>query len=125
IAGPGVMLAVMIAAAVLNYLFDWKFLSATVVMAVFALSLSTFVLLFIDRHGKFRTYELTQEFVNIPSNVIEKVERNFKDIATWRDTTEPGSKITTGVMVRSEWLGPISDADRLRLISLSIDPATE
>jgi ABC-type transport system involved in multi-copper enzyme maturation permease subunit len=117
IAGPGVMLLVMIIAGVLNYVFDWKFLSTTIVMGLLALSLSTFVLLFVDRHGNFRTYEVTQEVLGLPKNIDAK--KDFKGIITYRDTTPPGSKQETGLLVRDEWLGPISDADRGYLLRLS------
>lgn len=121
IAGPGVMLLVMLAAAAMNYLFDWRFLSSTVVMAAIGLSIGTVVLTFIDRKGQFRTYEITQDVPGIPENIDP--EKDFKDIIIYRDLTEPGSPQKHGLLVRNEWLGPISDADREYLMELSDERA--
>ena len=120
IAGPGVMLVVMISAGLLNYLFDWKFLSTTVVLGIIGLSISTFALLFIDRDFKFRTYEVSYDTDELPKSIDP--DRDFKGIVKWRKISEPGEAAVRGTLSRDEWLGPVSDDDRRYLLSLSPDP---
>jgi hypothetical protein len=111
------MLAVMIAAAALNYVLGWKFLSTTVVLGAVGLSLGNFVLLFIDRDFRLRTYEVTQEIPGLPESLDP--DTAFKGIISYRNTTEQGSSEKKGLLVRREWQGPISDADRDYLLNLS------
>lgn len=117
IAGPGMMLLVLIVAGVLNYLFDWKFLGTTMALACVGLSLSGFTLLFIDKDGQFRAYECKQSIPGIPKTIDPA--RDFGGLITYRDATEPGSSEVTGFIIRSEWLGPISDTERAKLLGLS------
>jgi len=120
LAGPGVMALVMITAAVLNYSQDWKFLSTTVIFAAIGLSIGYAVLLFIDRNGALRTYEVTQDIPGLPAS-LEHPNEAFAGIITYRDETEPASTEKKGKLIRREWQGPISEADRNKLLGLSED----
>lgn len=122
LAGPGMVLLVMLAAGLLNYTLDWKFLSTTVVLVALGLSLGCFVLLFVNRDFGLRSYEVTQDVPGLPAE-IKNPDQAFAGIISYRDETETASTETKGKIIRREWLGPISDADRAKLKSLSTDIA--
>lgn len=118
--GPGLMLLMAIAAAVLNYLLEWRFLPTFVALLLPCMTLGAGVLLVIDRNFHLQHYETTQ---NIDSLRPELVGKNiFKGIVEFRP--DPGNAYLPGhkgKLVRSNWKGPISDEERTYLLSLSDD----
>ncbi|HVP13715.1 MAG TPA: ABC transporter permease [Phycisphaerae bacterium] len=118
ILGPGVMLIVLVVAGVMNYLYERRFLPTVFALALPLLTLSTVILLVVDRDWKLRTFETTQTMDNLPQEVTDPAV--FKDIIEFRplpgDSQIQGHR---GLLVRKEWKGPINDADHDYLINLS------
>jgi len=118
VAGPGMMVLVLLGAAAMNYLFEWKFLHTTVLFTLVGLTISTVFLLFVDKEMKLRTYQVSQDIPNLPESI--NPDKDFAGIIQYVDITEPAGP-KNGRMIRSEWRGPISDEERKTLISLSDD----
>lgn len=116
--GPGVMLLVLIAAGVLNYVYDWRFLPTVFTLILPLWTFSTTVLLVIDRDWKIRSFEITQTMDNLPPEVTDPSV--FKGIISFRPL--PGDSQIRGhggLLVRRAWQGPINDADHEYLLDLS------
>lgn len=116
--GPGVMLLVLIAAGVLNYVYDWRFLPTVFTLILPLWTFSTTILLVIDRDWKIRSFEITQTMDNLPPEVTDPSV--FKGIISFRPL--PGDSQIRGhggLLVRREWQGPINDADHEYLLDLS------
>jgi hypothetical protein len=118
ILGPGVMLLIAIAAAVLNYLFDWRFLVTVLTLALPLLTISTAILLVVDRDWKIQTFEVKQTTDNLPPEATDP--ESLKGIVFFRplagDQQIEGHR---GHLVRKAWQGPIGDEDRDHLLNLS------
>lgn len=116
--GPGLVLLMLLAASIANYLFDWKFLPTAVAFIVPALTAAICVLAFIDRDWKLKSSETTQELDALPVEITSK--EMLKDIVEFRPAEGkrwlPGAN---GTLVRENWKGPINDADRAYLLGLS------
>jgi len=116
--GPGIMAAVLIVAAVLNYIYDWRFLPTVFTLVLPLWTLSTVVLLVIDRDWKIRSFEITQTMDNLPPEVTDPAA--LRGIVEFRplpgDSQIQGHR---GLLVRREWDGPISDADHQYLLRLT------
>lgn len=120
ILGPGVMLAVMVAAGVLNFVYGWRFLPTVVNLAIPALTVGAVLLLVVDRDFKFAVYETTQDIGPLPEGADKT--GILKDIVEFRPTDGgPALAGNEGQLVRSNWKGPISDEDRAYLLSLVDD----
>lgn len=118
--GPGVMLLVLIAAALLNYTYGQRFLPTLVILAIPALTIGGAILLVINRDFQFSIYETTQEIGPLPEAAAQRGV--FKDIIHFRP--KPGGEALAGhegFLVRSNWKGPINDADRDYLLSIVDD----
>src|SRR5262249_30002754 len=97
---------------------DRPFFGTVIGLIAGGLTLGAISLLCLDRDFKIRTYECTQDVPGLPNGFDEK---GFAGIITYRDETQPGSAAKSGKLIRREWLGPISDADRAKLLELSED----
>jgi hypothetical protein len=115
--GPGLMLLVMLVSLVLNYVYDWRFLPTMVSLCLPVLTLGTIVLLIVDRDWKLQSYETKQEIVKLPAEISDPAQ--FKGIISFRpapgEAFLPGHK---GDLVRSQWKGPITEAELDYLNSL-------
>ncbi len=119
--GPGVMLLLLVAAGLLNYVYDWRFLPTVVTLAVPALTFGALILLFIDRDFSMKEFVTTQAIPALPREIVEQPDP-FKGIIEFRP--DPGNAYVaghSGKLVRSNWRGPIGDADREYLLSLHDD----
>ena len=123
--GVGLMLLAMIAAAVLNYLYDRRFLPTVVTLALPALTFGGIALLLIDKEWKFGGYVTKQSLEKIPADVAAWGDRKGPDsplkgiIDIW---PKPGNAIIVGHdvwLVRSNFKGPINDDDQQYLLNLS------
>jgi hypothetical protein len=118
ILGPGVMLLVVIAAAILNYVHDWRFLPTVITLTLPCLTLSTVVLLLVDRDWELQTYEVTQSMDHLPPEVAESDK--FKGLIEFRPLAGERSLAGhRGLLVRKVWKGPINEADHEYLLGLS------
>lgn len=116
--GPGVVILMLIAAALLNYLFDWKFLPTSVALIVPALSISMLVLSQVDRDWKLGRTEIVQQLDRLPDE-ITAVDL-LRGIIEFRPTPgQPALPGSSGELVRKTWKGPITDAERDYLRGLS------
>ncbi|MFH1417827.1 MAG: ABC transporter permease subunit [Planctomycetota bacterium] len=116
--GPGVMLLILIAAGVINYLYDKRFLITVLLLAIPAGTISTGILLVIDRNWKLQSFEVTQTMDDLPPEAIEP--DSFKGIVEFRPIEgDRQIKGHRGFLVRRTWQGPINDADRQYLLDLS------
>ncbi len=118
--GPGVAVIVAIAAGVLNYLRDSRFLPTLVSLLIPALTLSTLILFVIDRDFSIRKYEVLQPISSLPPGITSN--EPFRGIVTFRP--DPGNDILpghSGNLVRRGWQGPINDEDRQYLLDLVND----
>lgn len=117
--GPGAMILVLIAAGLLNFALEWRFLPSVVGLAVPTLTLGGAILLVVNRDFKFAAYETVQEIGPLPAGVTSE---NLKGIVTFRPKEgNVGFAGNEGSLVRSNWKGPISDADRAYLLKLVDD----
>ncbi|HWL93027.1 MAG TPA: hypothetical protein VNT79_05800 [Phycisphaerae bacterium] len=117
ILGPGVVLLLMLLAGILNYTLEWRFLPTIVTLAIPAFTLSGIVLLVMNRDFKLASYETVQIIGPLPEDAAQPGA--LKDIIFFRP--DPGNVAGTGnegALVRSNWKGPISDADRMYLLGL-------
>jgi ABC-type transport system involved in multi-copper enzyme maturation permease subunit len=118
ILGPGVMFLVMVAAGLMNYLYEKRFLPTVFILPLPLMTLSTALLLVVDRDWKLKTFETTQTMDNLPPEATDPAK--FKDIIEFRplpgDSQIQGHR---GLLVRKDWKGPINDADHTYLLNLS------
>jgi hypothetical protein len=118
ILGPGMMLLVLIIAGVMNYLYERRFLPTVFVLAIPLMTLSTTILLVIDRDWKFKAFETTQTMDNLPPEAVNPESLNgiceFRPLAG--ESQIEGHR---GLLVRKDWQGPINDADHTYLLNLS------
>lgn len=120
ILGPGLMLLLVIAATILNYVYDSRFLPTLITLALLFGTLSTAILLVIDRDWQLQTYEITQSMDNLPPQLIDNTK--LKGIIEFRPLEgERQFAGHRGVLVRKTWQGPISEADQQYLLNLSDD----
>ncbi|MCG8407223.1 MAG: hypothetical protein MI923_18650 [Phycisphaerales bacterium] len=118
--GPGVMLLMVIVATVMNYVFERRFLPTLITLAVPAMTLSTLILLAIDRDFNVHAYKTTQTINALPREVVD--ETVFKGIIEFQpDKGNDQIEGHSGKLVRSMWKGPITDADREYLLGLVDD----
>lgn len=118
--GPCMMLLVVLAATLMNYVYEWRFLPTVVGFSLPALTFSTIVLLFLSRDFTLQTYETTQDIRALPAEVADN--KVFNGIIYFRP--DPGSDVLPGhpgKLVRSNWLGPINDEERAYLLGLVDD----
>jgi hypothetical protein len=116
--GPGLILLAAIAAIALNYLYDRRFLPTLVMLALPCMTLGGLVLLFVNKEWQFDGYVTKQNLDELPADVASGVD--FKDLIDWWPM--PGNAFIAGHhghLVRSNWKGPLSDADQQYLLSLS------
>ncbi|HPF39754.1 MAG TPA: hypothetical protein P5081_11440 [Phycisphaerae bacterium] len=116
--GPGVALIVAIIALARNYVREDRFLPAFITMLIPAFTLSTVVLLFIDRDFSVRTYQVEQPIDSIPDE-LDISGDPFGGIVWFRP--DQGNEFLhghSGNLVRSGWKGPINDDDRQYLLDL-------
>ncbi len=116
--GVGVFLLLIIAATVLNYAYEYRFLPTLLTLAIPFLGLSSLVLLVIDRDWKLQSYEITQTMDNLPPEAADPAA--FRGLITFRPLPGhqqlPGHR---GLLVRKIWQGPLSEADQHYLEGLS------
>lgn len=116
--GPALMLVVAIAAGIINYTTDRRFLPTLVGLSLPVFTVATGILLVVDRHGKLQHYEATQTIASLPPQVAGKPEI-FRGIVQFRP--DPGSSDLPGhpgILIRQTWQGPISEPDKNYLMSL-------
>lgn len=115
--GPGVALLVAIIAVARNYVREDRFLPTFVTMLIPAFTLSTIVLLCIDRDFSVRTYQIEQPISSLPEEL--GTSDPFNGIVWFKpdkgNSFLPGH---SGNLVRSGWKGPINDEDRQFLLDL-------
>jgi hypothetical protein len=116
--GPGIMLLLAIAATVFNILYEWRFLPTLIALSLPFLTLSTAILLAVDRDWHVQTYEVTQTMDNLPPEVVDSTV--FRGIIEFRPLQDE-QHLTghRGHLVRKAWQGPISEADEQYLADLS------
>jgi hypothetical protein len=116
--GPGLMLILAIAATVINYIYDRRFLPTLLALALPGLTFGGILLLAIDRDWKLQQYEVTQTMDNLPSEATDSA--NFRGIVEFRpregDRQIRGHR---GYLVRKLWQGPINERDHKYLLDLS------
>ena len=118
--GPALMLLLVLAAAIMNYLSEWRFLPTLLGLLVPFMTLAMVILLIINRDFSLNRYETTK---NIDALLPEMVEEGvFKGIISFRPN-EGNARFEghSGKLVRSNHKGPISDEDRAYLLELSDD----
>lgn len=118
ILGPGLMFLLAVAATTLNYVYDWRFLPTFVGLALPFMTLSTAILLVVDRDWKLQAYESTQPIEKLPLGAQDLAA--LEEIISFRPA--PGqSHIAghSGELVHNDWKGPITDAQYERLIKIS------
>ncbi len=118
ILGPGVMVVLAIAAALLNYIYERRFLPTLICLAVPFMSLSAGILLVLDRDWQIQDYELSQTMDDLPPQITDN--NILRGIVTFRPLE--GQHFVAshrGHLVRSIWKGPISEADQAYLVDLS------
>ena len=99
-------------------MYERRFLPTVVVLAVPLLSLSTAVLLVMDRDWKLKTFETTQTMDNLPVEATEPAA--LKGIVEFKPLAgESQIQGHRGLLVRRDWQGPINDADHQYLLNLS------
>jgi hypothetical protein len=116
--GPGVVLAMIVAAALANYLFDWKFLPTSIAFVVPALTVSMLIVTTVDRDWKLKSRETVMDLDRLPDEITSP--DMLRGIIEFRP--EEGKRWLPGAggkMVRRNWLGPINDAERDYLRGLS------
>ncbi len=119
--GPVAMALVAIIAAVLNYLYDWRFLVTFFSLAVPVLTIGAAILLVIDRNGNLKSFEVTQEIVGLPAEITGP--EVLDGVISFRPYEgESWVKGHKGVLVRKSWQGPISKSEREFLLGLSEAP---
>ena len=120
ILGPGVMLLVMVAAGLMNYVYERRFLPTVLVLSVPCLTAGAVILLVIDRDFGIKSFKTTQSIPSlVPSALPAGALRGIVEF-------EPGEGQSYvsghhGELVRRNWKGPIGDDDRAYLMSLSED----
>jgi len=116
--GPVLAVVLMIAAAVLNYLYDWRFLPTLIALLLIGGTVSTVFLFLVDRDLTLQQYEITQTMENLPPEVVD--QDILKGIVDFRPYE--GEQVVRGAqghLVRSIWQGPISDEEMNYLLGLS------
>ncbi len=105
--GPCMFLLVAVVATVLNYLFDWRFLPTLLGLAMPMLTLSTAILLVIDRDWKITPYESSQQIERLPKECQDPAV--FRGIIFFRpDEGQQHLEGHKGELVRNNWKGPMS-----------------
>ncbi len=116
--GPGMVILMLVAAGVLNYLFDWKFLPTAVTLIAVSLTVSAILLTFVDRDWKFSKYQTTQRIDRLPAEMV--TPDMLKGLLTFQPDEgykwAPGSP---GLLIRDNFKGPITDEERSYLRGLS------
>lgn len=118
--GPGLLGLILVAAGILNYVLDWRFLPTVISIAVPAAIVSSLLLLVVDREWKIQGHEVTQTMDNLPQEVA--ADGALRGIIEFRPLE--GHNVIEGhrgLLVRKRWQGPITDEDRTYLLGLSED----
>lgn len=116
--GPGMMLVVLLAAAVTNYTLDWRYLPTVIAMSVPAAMFGSLVLVVVDRDWKLNRYEVEQSMDNLPAAVVKPGV--LGDIIEIRPLAGHGLiEGNRAKLVRSLWDGPITGAERRHLLDLA------
>lgn len=116
--GPVALAVVAIIAALLNYIYDWRFLITFFTLSLPVLTLGSVILLVVDRNGHIKSFELTQEIVGLPAEITgpEVLDGVISFRPYKGEAWVTGHK---GVLVRKSWQGPISKIEMNFLLSLS------
>lgn len=115
--GPGVMVLLAIAATTLNYIYDWRFLPTLLTLSLPFMTLSTAILLTVDRNWKLAAYESTQGIDQLPPEATEP--EAFRGIIEFRPNKgESQLAGHAGELVRSDWKGPITNEEQSYLLGL-------
>lgn len=116
--GPGLAFLLIIAAAVLNYIYDYRFLPTLLTLLLPFMTLSAAILLVVDKTWKLQAYEVTQAQDNLPPEVVDG--EVFKNVIEFRPL-KGEQQITghRGHLVRKIWQGPISFEEQDYLLGLS------
>ena len=118
--GPGMMLLAAGVAVMLNYVYERRFLPTLIFLAVPLMTLSTLILLVVDRDFGFQSYETTQDIASLPAEAVSA--DSLRGIVDFRPD-EGNQRIQghSGKLVRSFWQGPITEEDRQYLLGLVDD----
>jgi hypothetical protein len=115
--GVGTMVVVAIAATVLNYLFEWRFLPTVIALAVPLLGLGAGILLIVDRDWKIAAYETTQAIEDLPRTCQDPdVFRGIIDFRPGEGESHIEGHL--GELVHGDWHGPISIDEQEYLLGL-------
>ncbi len=115
--GPGMVLVLAIAATVLNYIYDWRFLPTLITLALPFLSLSTLVLMVVDRDWKLQTYESAQPIERLPPECAEA--EALRGIIEFRPNAgQLALEGHSGALVHNDWKGPITIEQQNYLLGL-------
>jgi len=116
--GPGMMVLVLIAAGIMNYVWDYRYLPTVLALAVPVATFGAAILLVIDRDWKLKTNETTQTMDDLPAEVVPA--DSLREIIEFRPLPGEGRvKGGKGLLIRQNWKGPINDRDRDYLLGLS------
>jgi len=116
--GPLAVIAALVAATALNYVFDWRFLPAFLSLIVPLSIVGVIVLLSVDKQWKPKTYEVTQTMDNLPPEASEPGA--LRGIIEFRPLEGHGTlEGNRGLLVHKTLRGPINDDDRDYLMNLS------
>lgn len=116
--GPIAVVAALVAATALNYVFDWRFLPAFLTLIVPLSVLGVIVMLTLDKNWKPKSYEITQTMDNLPPEVSEPGA--LRGIVEFRPLEGHGTlEGNRGLLVHNTLSGPINDDDRDYLNNLS------
>ncbi|MFQ5412799.1 MAG: hypothetical protein ACE5EC_10905 [Phycisphaerae bacterium] len=118
--GPGVMLLAAAVAVLMNYVYERRFLPTLVFLAVPFMTLSTLILLVMDRDFGLQSYETTHDIAALPAEAVPA--DSLRGIVDFRpDEGNRRFEGHSGKLVRSFWKGPITEEDRLYLLNLVDD----
>lgn len=118
--GPGVAILVAIAAGFLNFVREYRFLPTLFTLLIPALTLSTVILMFIDRDFSARNYQILQPISSLPAGITSN--EPFNGIVWFKP--DPGNEVLpghSGNLVRPGWKGPINDVERQYMLDLVND----
>lgn len=117
ILGPGLMVLLAVVATVLNYIYDWRFLPTLIALALPFLTLSTGVLLLINRDWELDPHEVVQPIEKLPPECQDPAV--FRGIISFRPSEGQAHLAGhQGELVRSDWKGPISRKEQDYLLGL-------
>lgn len=116
--GPGLAIVLVLAATVLNYLYEYRFLPTVVTLFLPFLTVSTLVLLVIDRDWAIQSYEVRQTMDNLPPEATDNAK--LRGIIEFEPLEGERQVIGhRGHLVRKLWQGPLSIEEQQYLSDLS------